>query len=385
MPTEDTEMASETRSLMCLNCQSPMKVDVKLKIDKNKKTSEVETSASATGQSCNLMELICDAEVPSGAPICKECSDELLVGMDQQLKLLEDDCAAYRQLIDMLKEKYSNADLASMKQTLRNLQDEERALKAQYEQLCAEEQRLDAELLEKKAQLEEKTEEEAGRWRQFRDNHRRLLDIDEKIRKADAQLRYYAEQHRKLANTNALDLVFHIWVDPADGMIGEINGFRLGRLPDRLVDWPEINAAWGQLVLLLDTLMQRANFKQENFKLITMGSYSCIKRKRSTGEEVKYPLFASGSWKPFGNNNMDSGIMAYLQCFEDLRVALQKQNPRFEIPHRISKDCLVHGSMEYSAKMLLNSEERWTKAMKLLLTNLRATIVQISAIRPSSV
>ncbi|EYB89427.1 hypothetical protein Y032_0232g3048 [Ancylostoma ceylanicum] len=104
---------------------------------------------------------------------------------------------------------------------------------------------------------------------------------------------------------------------------GEINGFRLGRLPDRLVDWPEINAAWGQLVLLLDTLMQRANVKQENFKLVTMGSYSYIKRKRTTGEEVKYPLFASGSWKPFGNNNMDSGIMAYLQCFEDLRVALQ--------------------------------------------------------------
>lgn len=52
----------------------------------------------------------------------QECSDELLVGMDQQLKLLEDDCAAYRQLVDMLKEKYSNADVASMKQTLRNLQ-----------------------------------------------------------------------------------------------------------------------------------------------------------------------------------------------------------------------------------------------------------------------
>ncbi|RCN43767.1 hypothetical protein ANCCAN_10239 [Ancylostoma caninum] len=62
-----------------------------------------------------------------------------------------------------------------------------------------------------------------------------------------------------------------------------------------------------------------------------------------------------------------------------------RQSPRFEIPHRISKDCLVHGSMEYSAKMLLNSEERWTKAMKLLLTNLRATIVQISAMRPSGV
>ncbi|VDM72051.1 unnamed protein product [Strongylus vulgaris] len=30
-------MATETRSLMCLNCQSPMKVDVKLKGTKDKK------------------------------------------------------------------------------------------------------------------------------------------------------------------------------------------------------------------------------------------------------------------------------------------------------------------------------------------------------------
>ncbi|PIO61731.1 hypothetical protein TELCIR_16736 [Teladorsagia circumcincta] len=234
---------------------------------------ETDGTGFTAGQSCSLMNLICDAEVPSDAPICKA---------------------------------------------------EESALRAQFDQLCTEEARLDAELMEKKAALEEKTEEEASRWRQFRDNHRRLLDLDEKTRHADAELRYAAEQHRRLANTNALDLVFNIWVDPADGIIGEINGFRLGRLPDRLVDWPEINAAWGQLVLLLDVLMQRACVKRDNFKLITMCSHSCIQYKRSTGEEVRYPLFASGSWKPFGNNNMDSGIMAYLQCFELLRTTLQR-------------------------------------------------------------
>ncbi|XGW32071.1 hypothetical protein V3C99_010334 [Haemonchus contortus] len=374
-------MATETRTLMCLNCQKKMNVEVK--ISKDKKPLETDPTGFTAGQSCSLMNLICDAEVPSDAPVCKECSDQLLVDMDQQLKLLEDDCAAYRQLIDYLKEKHSNADIASYKQTLRNLKAEESALKAQFDQLCTEEARLDAELMEKKAALEEKTEEEASRWRQFRDNHRRLLDLDEKTRNADAELRYAAEQHRRLADTNALDLVFNIWVDPADGIIGEINGFRLGRLPDRLVDWPEINAAWGQLVLLLDVLMHRAGVKSDNFKLITMCSHSCILYKRSTGEEVRYPLFASGSWKPFGNNNMDSGIMAYLQCFELLRATLQKQNPSFEIPHRINKDCLIHGTMEYSAKMLLNKEERWTKAMKLLLTNLRAAMVQIAALKPS--
>uniref|UniRef100_A0A0K0CZR1 APG6 domain-containing protein n=1 Tax=Angiostrongylus cantonensis TaxID=6313 RepID=A0A0K0CZR1_ANGCA len=136
---------------------------------------------------------------------------------------------------------------------------------------------------------------------------------------------------------------------------------------------------------ILQVLMQRVNVKQDNFKLITMGSHSYIKYKRTTSEEVKYPLFASGSWKPFGNNNMDSGIMAYLQCFEVLRTAIQKQNPRFEIPHRINKDCIAHGTMEYSVKMLLNKEERWTKAMKLLLTNLRTTMVQIIAIRPITI
>ncbi|KAK6046403.1 hypothetical protein COOONC_16092 [Cooperia oncophora] len=61
----------------------------------------------------------------------------------------------------------------------------------------------------------------------------------------------------------------------------------------------------------------------------------------------------------------------------------EKQNSSFEIPHRINKDCLTHGTMEYSAKMLLNKEERWTKAMKLLLTNLRAAMVQVAALRPS--
>uniref|UniRef100_A0A0K0CW11 APG6 domain-containing protein n=1 Tax=Angiostrongylus cantonensis TaxID=6313 RepID=A0A0K0CW11_ANGCA len=185
----------------------------------------------------------------------------LLVGMDQQLKLLEDDCAVYRQLIDSLKDKHANSDIASYKQTLRNLKDEERAVKAQFDQLCLEEERLDSELVEKRMSLEKKTEEEAKRWLQFRDNHRRLLAIDEKTRIADAELRYAAEQHRRLANTNALDLVFHIWTDPSDGIIGEINGFRLGRLPDRLVDWPEINAAWGQLILLLDVrLLLRFSF-----------------------------------------------------------------------------------------------------------------------------
>ena len=41
-----------------------------------------------------------------------------------------------------------------------------------------------------------------------------------------------------------------------DGPFGTISSFRLGRTPEVAVEWDEINAAWGQAVLLLHTMSQ---------------------------------------------------------------------------------------------------------------------------------
>jgi hypothetical protein len=41
-----------------------------------------------------------------------------------------------------------------------------------------------------------------------------------------------------------------------DGPFGTISGFRLGRTNEMPVEWDEINAAWGQAVLLLYTMSQ---------------------------------------------------------------------------------------------------------------------------------
>ena len=40
------------------------------------------------------------------------------------------------------------------------------------------------------------------------------------------------------------------------GAFGTISGFRMGRTSAHPVDWDELNAAWGQAVLLLHTLAQ---------------------------------------------------------------------------------------------------------------------------------
>ena len=60
-------------------------------------------------------------------------------------------------------------------------------------------------------------------------------------------------QQARLRRTNVLNEVFHI---NCDGVFGVISGFRMGRTSAQPVEWDEINAAWGQAVLLLHTLAQ---------------------------------------------------------------------------------------------------------------------------------
>nr|XP_051211612.1 beclin-1-like protein [Lolium perenne] len=73
-----------------------------------------------------------------------------------------------------------------------------------------------------------------------------------------------------LKRTNVLNDAFYI---SHDGVIGTINNFRLGRLPNVQVEWDEINAAWGQAALLLHTMAQYFPKFKYRIKIHPMGSY----------------------------------------------------------------------------------------------------------------
>ena len=64
-------------------------------------------------------------------------------------------------------------------------------------------------------------------------------------------MEHTAAHLKRLQQTNVYQDVFRIW---HDGPFGTIGGFRLGRTNDVTVEWDEINAAWGQAVLLLHTM-----------------------------------------------------------------------------------------------------------------------------------
>lgn len=69
---------------------------------------------------------------------------------------------------------------------------------------------------------------------------------------------YTQMQLDKLKRTNVFNATFHIW---HSGQFGTINNFRLGRWPSVPVEWNEINAAWGQTVLLLHALANKMGLK----------------------------------------------------------------------------------------------------------------------------
>lgn len=71
-----------------------------------------------------------------------------------------------------------------------------------------------------------------------------------------------------------------------NGQFATINGFRLGRLPNQPVEWSEINAAWGQTVLLLYALAKKMNFTFQRYKLVPFGNHSYIETLEDKPKEL---------------------------------------------------------------------------------------------------
>ncbi|KXZ41423.1 hypothetical protein GPECTOR_475g404 [Gonium pectorale] len=110
-----------------------------------------------------------------------------------------------------------------------------------------------------------------------------------------------------LKNTSVLYDAFKIW---HDGPFGTISGFRLGRTPEVAVEWDEINAAWGQAVLLLHTMAQMCKLQFTAHRLIPMGSHPRVADKRAA-----YDLF--GPVSKLWSANYDRAMVAYLACLRE--------------------------------------------------------------------
>jgi beclin 1 len=309
-------------------------------------------------------------------PLCEECTDTLLDQLDHQLKITEDECKDYKDFLENLNTKPENVDDAALDDELEHLKAEEEALRQQLEVVEKERMKLTEQIEDEKKVSQTLDEEEEKYWKEYNEYKRQVLALEDEHRSVENQLKYAQMQLDKLKKTNVFNATFHIW---HSGHFGTINNFRLGRLPSVPVEWHEINAAWGQTVLLLYSLAKKMNLVFQRYRLVPYGNHSYIESLTDKSKEL--PLYGSGGFRFFWDAKFDQAMVAFLDCLQQFKEEVEKGDTGFCLPYRMEKGKIEDNSTgtSYSIKIQFNSEEQWTKALKFMLTNLKWGLAWVSS------
>ncbi|KIV99541.1 uncharacterized protein PV09_08841 [Verruconis gallopava] len=347
-----------------------------------------EDSISSRMETANRLFEILSARADIDHPICVECTERLVDQLQKRLGNVTRERDAY---VEFLRQ--ANADvptdeeLQQARQELKRIQAQERAAFAELEELEKEKAAMEAEILDLEAQARELDIQEEKFWAERNEFSQKLTALQNERDRLNNQYDHDSKQLERLRRANVYNDTFSIG---HDGFFGTINGLRLGRLPERPVDWSEINAAWGHTCLLLVTVAEKLNYTFKGYELLPMGSTSRIKQyktPRSASNDPShltkpradiYKLYHQGdAISTLGglfHSEFDSAMIAFLECLRQLidhahRTPIELSDggvvecPR--IAYRIEKDKIGDHSIRLSG--LGNQEAEWTKACKLTL------------------
>jgi beclin 1 len=347
-------------------------------------------------ETTNRMFEILSARSDIDHPICVECTELLVDGLQKRLGVATRERDAY---VDYLRR--ANTDVPSVEEVkaanaaLEAAKKAEAAAISNLEQLEAEKAELDAQLAALEVEARQLDQEENEFWKDRNAFNSTLTGFQSERDALTTRHAHDAQVLSQLQRRSVYNDTFNI---THDNHFATINGLRLGRLPSPYVDWPEINAAWGQTCLLLATLAERLNYKFQGYELNPMGSTSTISKLEVKGSNSvaesrqsstttspavlrqRLELYSSGDFPinfGFLHRKFDTAMVAFLECLRQLGDFVENQGmhagsslsvgmggPGVKMPYEIRKD-RIH---DQSIKLALNKEESWTKACKYTLT-----------------
>ncbi|XP_064550267.1 beclin-1-like protein [Drosophila montana] len=308
-------------------------------------------------------------------PLCEECADSMLEIMDRELRIAEEEWHIYKTYLNELEQQQEGPNVEALDKELEELKQSEQQLLTALANLKAEEKTLNDAIKQEEVEKEKLHEQEESYWREYTKHRRELMLTEDDKRSLECQIAYSKQQLDKLRDTNIFNITFHIW---HAGHFGTINNFRLGRLPSVSVDWSEINAAWGQTVLLLSALSRKIGLTFERYRVVPFGNHSYVE---VLGDNRELPLYGSGGFKFFWDTKFDAAMVAFLDCLTQFQKEVEKRDTEFLLPYKMEKGKIIDPSTgnSYSIKIQFNSEEQWTKALKFMLTNLKWGLAWVSS------
>ncbi|KAH7403200.1 autophagy protein Apg6-domain-containing protein [Cadophora sp. MPI-SDFR-AT-0126] len=314
-------------------------------------------------------------------PVCTECTDLLVSGLQRRLEAATKERDAY---VGFLKQVNASVpteeEVKESQAALSKARKEEEEAIAELKKLEAEKAAVDEEI----ASLEEEARaldiEEEKFWSSRNAFAIKLAEFQDIRDSVNLQYDHDTQLLEKLQRTNVYNDTFCI---SHDGKFGTINGLRLGRLSNVPVDWPEINAAWGHTVLLLQTVADRLGYRFQNYELQPMGSTSRIIRHETfapTSSRTRPPkkhileLYSSGDMPlglTFMHRRFDIAMVAFLECMRQLGAFVQAESAResesgrgLALPYKIEGDKIG----DVSIKLGIAQDDAWSRACKFTLT-----------------
>lgn len=320
-------------------------------------------------------------------PVCTECTDLLVSGLQRRLEIATKERDAY---VSFLKQVHADVpteeEVKESSEALAEAREAENAAVQELKRLEAEKASVDEEIvqLEEDARLLDVEEEKF--WMERNSFAIKLSDFQNTRDSVNLQYDHDTQLLEKLQRTNVYNDTFCI---SHDGKFGTINGLRLGRLSNVQVDWTEINAAWGHTVLLLQTVADKLGFKFINYDLQPMGSTSRIIRyeappspsvSRTASNPVStrpakkavLELYSSGDMPlglTFMHRRFDNAMVAFLECMRQLGEYVQQETARNDskgliLPYKIEGERIG----DVSIKLGIAQDDAWSRACKFTLT-----------------
>jgi beclin 1 len=333
-------------------------------------------------------------------PICIECTDMLVEGLQKKLDAATKERDAYvKHLKNVQTNQPSQEEIKAQQAALKQAQKDQAAAMAELEKLEKEKDALDAELLTLEQESRQLDKEEETFWRERNAFASKMEGFQAERDSVNTKYSHDSRLLEKLQRSNVYNDTFCI---SHDGSFATINGLRLGRLSSKPVDWPEINAAWGHALLLLVTVSDKLGYKFQGYVPQPLGSTSKIVKTDSSSPESSrlgsrsmhapakkqtLELYSSGDMPlglTFMHRKFDNAMVAFLELVRQLGVFVQHETERrgnpLSLPYKIEGDKIG----DVSIKLGIAQDDGWTKACKLTLTCCKFLLAHASNVSSSS-
>lgn len=369
--TDDDIYGNNGTSSMISNSSNSVKP---FKMEEIKDVIEKKSDISERIESLDTIFNIISSKYEIDYPVCSDCATTLIDQMKSKYNTLNKEKEMYIQFLKKLTAQ-NGPNVEKTKKALRDLDEMKEKEQEVLKQLSEEEQRH-LELNKELRELEDDIKKlEAEEYELCLNKNKQEMEIEKNLLELNTvKNKYYQNLDflDSLRKTNVFNNFFDI---SNEGKFGTINGLRLGCLDDIKVTWHEINAALGQLVLLLSTCLNILALDLKEYKLIPMGSTSKIEKyeTESSGAVSKsiIQLYCTGEFSIggfFSHNNLDVGMVCLVEILNQIGARIKELDSSCQLPYAMVGDKVAGFCIRPSGR---SGWESWTNGCRFLLINVK--------------